>query len=83
LLRKKEEELKKVEHAGLLNIHLLVIRSPLHSPSFLECEEGKANNENMQFAHTIIQDIYKIGTFAIRFLYRRKRGWSSNEQARP
>jgi hypothetical protein len=58
LRKKEEEELKKVEHAGLLNIQLLVIRSPLHSPSFLECEEGKANNENMQFAHTIIQDIY-------------------------
>jgi hypothetical protein len=37
----------------------------------------------MQFAHTIIQDIYKIETSTIEFLRRHRRGWSSSEQARP
>ncbi len=54
-----------------------------HSPSFFKCEEGKPYNEKMQFAHTIIQDIYKIGTYAFEFLCRCRRGWSSNVQARP
>ncbi len=38
-----------------------------HSPSFLECEEGKAYNEKMQFAHTIIQDIYRSKTYVVEF----------------
>jgi hypothetical protein len=81
LLRKKEaeEELKRLECAGMLNIQPLEVRSPLHSPSFLECEEGKTYNEKMQFAHTIIQDIYRFGTFAVEFLHICKKGWNSNE----
>jgi hypothetical protein len=35
-----------------------------HSSSYLECAEGKAYNEKMQFVQTIIHDTYKIGTFA-------------------
>jgi hypothetical protein len=31
----------------------------------------------------IIQDIYKLGTYAVEFLRRCKRGWSSSVQARP
>jgi hypothetical protein len=82
LLRKKEakEELIRTKCARVLNIQLLAIRLLPHSPSSSECEEGKAYNERMQFVHTIIQDIYKIGTSTIEFLRRRRRGWSSNEQ---
>ncbi len=47
LLKKKEaeEELKKVRNTRVLNIQLLAKRLSLHSPSSLECEEGKAYNE--------------------------------------
>ncbi len=55
----------------------------LHSPSFSKCEEGKMYNEKMQFLHTIIQNIYKSGTFAIEFLHKHERGWSSNVQVGP
>jgi hypothetical protein len=54
-----------------------------HSPSSLKCEKGKAYNEKMQFAHIIIQDLCKIRTYAVEFLYICKRGWSSSVQARP
>jgi hypothetical protein len=37
-----EEELKRAKK-GVLNIQMLV-RSPSHSSSFLECVEGKAYN---------------------------------------
>ncbi len=67
----------------MLNKQLLVIRLPLHSPSSLECEEGKAYNENMQFAHTIIQDMYKTRTFIIEFLHICRRGQSSSVQVGP
>jgi hypothetical protein len=67
----------------MLNIQPLVVRSSLHSPSFSECEEGKGNNEKMQFVHTIIQDTCKIKTSTIEFLCRHRRGWSSSEQAGP
>jgi hypothetical protein len=48
-LRKKEveEELRIAEHAKVLNIQPLAMKLPPHSPSFLECEKGKANNEKM------------------------------------
>jgi hypothetical protein len=48
-LRKKEieEELRIAKHAKMLNIQLLAMRLPPHSPSFSECEKGKAYNENM------------------------------------
>jgi len=39
--------------------------------------------EKMQCAHTIIQDIYRFETSIVEFLHKHKRGWSSNEQARP
>lgn len=59
--------MKRVERAGVLNIQPLAVRSSLHSPSSLECEKGKVNNEKMQFAHTIIQDMYKIETYQLNF----------------
>jgi hypothetical protein len=76
LLRKKEakEELKRVKSIGMLNIQPLAIRLPPHSPSSLECGEGKVYNEKMQFAHTIIQDMYRIGTSIIEFLRKHRRG---------
>jgi hypothetical protein len=51
LLRKKKtkEALKRNKRDGVLYIQPLIVRSPLHSPSSLECEEGKAYNEKMQF----------------------------------
>jgi hypothetical protein len=68
-----KEELRKTKRARVLNIQLLAIRSLPHSPSSLECEESKAYNEKMQFAHMIIQDIYKIGTFIVEFLHKCRR----------
>jgi hypothetical protein len=64
------------------NIQPLAIRLSSHSPSSLECEEGKAYNEKIQFAHTIIQDIYKTETSIVKFLCKHKRGWSSSVQTR-
>ncbi len=58
----------------MLNIQPLAIRLSLHSPSSSECEEGKTNNEKMQFTHTTIQDMYKIETSRIEFLCRHRRG---------
>jgi hypothetical protein len=37
----------------------------------------------MQFAHYIIQDTYKLGTYVVEFLRRRKKGWSSSKQICP
>jgi hypothetical protein len=81
LLRKKEanEELRRAKCVRMLNIQLLAVKFLLHSPSSSKCEKGKAYHEKMQFAHTIIQDIYKVGTSTIEFLHRCIRGWSSNE----
>jgi hypothetical protein len=59
------------------------MKLPPHSPSSSECEEGKEYNEKMQFVLSIIPDIYGSETSIIEFLLRRKKGWSSNEQARP
>jgi hypothetical protein len=59
------------------------MKLPPHSPSSSECEEGKEYNEKMQFVLSIIPDIYGLETSIIEFLHRRKKGWSSNEQARP
>jgi hypothetical protein len=72
---KVEEELRKVERKGVLNIQLLVIRSPPRSSSSWECVEGKVYNEKIQFVQMIIQDINIIGTSAIEFLCRSKRCW--------
>jgi hypothetical protein len=76
------KRVKKAENVRMLNILSLVVRSLLHSLSYLECEERKKYHEKMQFAHSIIQDIYRSGTFTVVFLQKRKRGWSSNEQVR-
>lgn len=37
----REEELRRRESVGVLNIQLLAIRLPLYSSSFSKCEEGK------------------------------------------
>jgi hypothetical protein len=67
-----------VEHS------IIAVGSSPHSPSFSECEEGKAYNEKMQFAHTIIEDIYKFETYAVEFLCICRKGcWNSSEQAKP
>jgi hypothetical protein len=42
-----KEELRRAQREGMLNIQLLLIRSVLHSSSFLECEEGKGYNDKM------------------------------------
>jgi hypothetical protein len=34
----------------------------------------------MQFAHSIIQDIYKSRSYAVEFWKRQRRSWSSREQ---
>jgi hypothetical protein len=51
--------------------------------SSLQCVEGKQYHEKMQFAHSIIQDIYRSRTFVVKFLNRWKRSWSSSEQGGP
>jgi hypothetical protein len=37
----------------------------------------------MKFAHSIIQDIYKLGTSKVEFLHKHKKGWSTSEQVGP
>jgi len=44
---KVEEELRIIEHEGVLNIQLLVVRSLLHSSSSSKCAEAKAYNEKI------------------------------------
>ncbi len=70
LLRKIEvnEELKKVEKEGMLNIQPLVVRLPLHSSSSSKCVEGKVYKEKIQFVQTIIQDIDITRTYVVEFL---------------
>jgi hypothetical protein len=75
---KVEEELRKVEREGMLNIQPLVVRL-LHLSSSLECAEGKTYNEKMQFVQMIIHDIYKIGAFVIKFLCKTRRSWHVTE----
>jgi hypothetical protein len=69
LLKEKEakEELQRAKHEGVLNIQLLAIRSPPHSSSSLECQEGKVYNEKMQFMQTIIHNVYKTRTSVVEF----------------
>jgi hypothetical protein len=66
----------------MLNIQLLVIRSPLHSSSSSECAKGKTYNVKIYFAQTIIQDIHTIGTFVVDFLHRSRQCWRAREQTR-
>jgi hypothetical protein len=58
----------------------LVVKSPSHSSSSLECVEGKAYNKKIQFVKTIIHDIDTIGTFVVKFLHKSKRHWCVKEQ---
>jgi hypothetical protein len=80
VLRKKEakKEGRREESVGVLNIQLLAVKSLLHISSSSKCEEGKQYHEKMQFAHSKFKT-YNLGTFAIEFLGRRKRGWSSSK----
>ncbi len=57
-----------------MNIQPLAIKSLPHSSS-LECAKGKAYNQNIQFAHMIIQVIDTTGTFVIEFLHRSRQHW--------
>jgi hypothetical protein len=72
---KLEEELKRAHRKCVLNIQPLVVRSPPYSSSSLECVEGKAYKEKIQFAQMVIQEINTIGTFTIEFLRRSKQCW--------
>jgi len=65
-----EDKLKREKKERVVNIQPLTVRLLLHSSSSSECAEGKVYNENIQFAHTIIQDIYTTGTLTIEFLRR-------------
>jgi hypothetical protein len=56
------------------------MRSSPHSLSSSKCEERKQYHEKMQFVHSINLDIYRLGSYAVEFLKRRRRGWSSREQ---
>ncbi len=81
MLRKKEiEMLRRGENVRMWNIQSLAMKLPLHSPSSSKCEEGKQYHEKMQFVHSIIQNIYKLGTSVVEFLRRQRKGWSSNKQ---
>jgi hypothetical protein len=76
-MKQKSKEYWNVEH--------LVVGSKVAIAYTIisECEEGKTYNENMQFAHTIIQDIYRTGTSTIEFLHWRRRSWSLSVQVGP
>ncbi len=78
-----EKDLKRAEREGLLNIQLLVVRSPPHSSSSSECVKGKVYNEKLKFAQTIIQDIDTTKTSTIKFLCISRRRWCAREQTRP
>ncbi len=65
---KVEKELRRAKRKGMLNIQPLDVRSSQHSSSSSKCAKGKAYNEKIQFAQTIIQNINTIGTSAIEFL---------------
>ncbi len=72
-MRKKEEKVLRVrESVRVLIIQPMAMRSSLHSLPSLKCEEGKQYHENMQFYHSIIQDMYR--SFVIEFLRRQRRG---------
>jgi hypothetical protein len=66
----------------VLNIQSLVVRSPLHSSSPLECAKRKAYNDKMQFAQTIIHNIYRTRTFVVEFLHKSRRSWHAREWTR-
>ncbi len=52
-----EEELRRVEHEGVLNIQSLVARSLPHSSSSLQCAERKVYNEKIQFTQTVTKSL--------------------------
>jgi hypothetical protein len=58
----------------VLYIKLLVMKLSSYSLPSLDCEEGKQYHEKMQFAHSIMQDIYKSKSFEVEFLRRQRRG---------
>lgn len=77
VLRKEEKEkmLRKGGSVGVLYIKSLVMKlSSIYSLPSLDCEEGKQYHEKMQFAHSIMQDIYKSKSFEVEFLRRQRRG---------
>jgi hypothetical protein len=37
----------------------------------------------MQFAHSIIQNIHRLGSSIVKFLKKRIKGWNSSEQKGP
>ncbi len=51
--------LRRGENVKVLNIQPLAMKSPPHSLPFSECQEGKQYHEKMQFAHSIIEEIYR------------------------
>jgi hypothetical protein len=75
--------LKRGESVGVLNIQPLVVKSLPHSPSCSKCEERKQYHEKMQFAHSIIQNIHRLGSSIVNFLKRKIKGWNSSEQKGP
>jgi len=77
---KVEKELRIAIQKGMLNIQPLASRLPPHSSSSSECVEGKAYNEKIQFAQTIIQDINTTKTSIVDFLHRSERRWCPKEQ---
>lgn len=76
----KKKVLRRGESARVLNIQLLAVRSSSHSLSSSKCEERKQYHEKMQCVHSIISEIYRSGSYAVEFLKRQRRGWSSREQ---
>ncbi len=67
--KKTKKKLQRIKHEGQLNIQSLAIRSLPHYLSSLECAKGKAYNEKIQFAQTIIHDIDITGTSIVEFLH--------------
>jgi hypothetical protein len=68
--KKKKKMLRRGESVGVLKIQLFIVRSSPHSLSSLECEEKKQYHVKMQFAHSIIQNIYRSGAYVVEFLRR-------------
>jgi hypothetical protein len=68
----KEEDkvLRRRESVGMLNIQPMAMISPPQSLSSLKCEEGKQYHAKMQFAHSIIQNIYRLGSYVVEFMRR-------------
>ncbi len=79
-----EKQLRRAKREGMLNIQSLVMKLSLIHHHLWNVQEGRhIYNEKLQFAQTIIQNIYITGTFIVEFLCKGKRHWRARKQTGP